>query len=360
MDINQIIVNAKNMRASDVHLVYGLPIKLRIDGSLKNYDEHILTDDDLNKICHDLCNLDLSSVDEYDGARTIEDGNLSIRIRLNIFRQQGHFSLAIRILSNQIPDIDKLGLPQVIKNFTEFNKGIVIITGETGSGKSTTLAALLDSINHKRNEHIITLEDPIEYIYKSDKCVVNQREIGKDTASYDAALKAILREDPDIILIGEVRTRETIEAALSAAETGHLVFCTLHTNSCAETIDRIIGFFPADKHEQVRMQLSMTLKAVLSQQLLPKIGGGRALATEIMIVNSAIKNLIREGKTPQINNTIATTIEDGNMTMDNCLLKLVKERKITEKTAIESASDKEYVAEHLNYKENTNTEMKFF
>ena len=360
MNINEIIIDAKNMKASDVHFVCGLPIKVRIDGNLKNYDENILTDEDLEVVCLKFCDVDLNTIKEYDAARTIDDGDGGIRIRVNIFRQQNHFSVAVRILHSRIPQLDELGLPSVARSFADFNKGIVIITGETGSGKSTTLASLLDSINHKRNKHIITLEDPIEYVYESDNCLVNQREIGQDTMSYEDGLKAILREDPDIILIGEMRTQETIEATLTAAETGHLVFATLHTNSCAETIDRIIGVFPADKHAQIRMKLSMTLRAVLSQQLLPRIGGGRVLASEAMVVNSAIRNLIREGKTPQINNTIATTSEEGNMTMDNCLLSLVRERKISEKTAVEAASDREYVIEHLNYKVSGKSEMKFF
>ena len=356
MTIYEVVKRAKEMKASDVHFVFGQPIKVRIHGVLNNFDDTVLDDEMLENFVDELAGK--ITENEYDMAVTIGE----TRCRINIFKQQDHHSIALRMLNNTIPDLSVIGLPDVVKTFTEYNRGIVIITGETGSGKSTTLAALLDSINHKRKEHIITLEDPIEYIYKSDQCLVNQREIGKDTASYEDGLKAILREDPDIILIGEMRSQETIEIALTAAETGHLVFATLHTNSCADSIDRIVDVFPSEKQRQIRMQLSMTLKAVVSQQLLPNVtGDGRVLAYEIMIVNNAIKNLIREGKTPQINNSIATTANEGNVTMDNCLLKLVKDGKIDPRTAYDAASDKEYVGSFVKIASPTQkSEMKFF
>ena len=225
-----------------------------------------------------------------------------------------------------------------------------MVTGETGSGKSTTLAAMIDRINHRRAEHILTLEDPIEYIYTPDRCIFNQREVGRDTKSYAAGLRAALREDPDILLIGEMRDLLTIETALTAAETGHLVLSTLHTGGAADSIDRMVGVFPEARQQQIRMQLSMTLKAVLSQQLLPtKDGKGRVCACELMVVNAAIRNLIREGKTPQVANSIATSVAEGGITMDNAILKLYKAGKISADTARQAAQDAEYVKKNILY-----------
>ena len=234
-----------------------------------------------------------------------------------------------------------MDLPPVVSEFPEYRSGIILVTGETGSGKSTTLAAILNRINHTRRSHIITLEDPIEYIYEPDQCIINQREIGKDTRSYADGLRSILREDPDVILIGEMRDLNTIETALTAAETGHLVFATLHTNSAADSVDRMVNVFPEGQQRQIRLQLSTTLRAVLSQQLLPKRAGGRAAACEVMMVNSAIKNLIREGKTPQIDSFITMNAQDGSITMDNALLKMVREGTVTYETALGYARDRE-------------------
>lgn len=235
-----------------------------------------------------------------------------------------------------------------MSQFSSWKKGIILVTGETGSGKSTTLAAILNEINRTRNAHIITLEDPIEYIYEPDKCIINQREIGTDTKSYAEGLRAILREDPDVILIGEMRDQSTIETALTAAETGHLVFATLHTNSATDSIDRIVGSFPAERQSQIRLELSSCLKAVVSQQLLPKrLGKGRVAACEVMVVNPAIKNLIREGKTPQMFSAMLSGAADGSITMDNMLIKMVKDQSIDTKTAQEAAYDKEYVKRNI-------------
>ena len=347
MDIQNIIRQCQQRKVSDIHVVCGLPIRIRIDGSLVDYDEHVMTHEDCEDIARQLVGNELDSIQsggEIDCAITA-DGD--IRCRLNIFRQQEHTSAAIRILSDKIPELSALGLPPAAMEFSTYPRGIVLVTGETGSGKSTTLAALLDAINHTRPQHIITLEDPIEYVYKPDKCVINQREIGRDTESYATGLKAILREDPDVILIGEMRELETIETALTAAETGHLVFATLHTNSAADAVDRIVNVFPGDKQQQIRLQLAMTLKAVLSQQLLPRMGGGRALATEVMISNSAIKNLIIEGKTPQLVNAIATGVAEGNQTMDNCLIRLNKNNIISREVAVDAAHDADYVRKSL-------------
>ena len=260
--IAEIIAKAHRQRASDIHIVCGIPIRLRIDGKLVDLDSNIMTGDDCEAYAQQLTHHyeDIRLIGEQDLALGMPDGT---RIRVNLFRQQGYVSAAIRLLNDHIPTFEESGLPIQVASFTEFNQGIVLITGETGSGKSTTLATLLDRINHTQTKHIITLEDPIEYIYEPDRCIINQREIGQDTRSFSDGLNSILREDPDVILIGEMRNLSTIETALMAAETGHLVFATLHTNSAADTIGRIVDVFPADQQPQIRMQLSMCLKAVV-------------------------------------------------------------------------------------------------
>ena len=347
--LDEIITKAQELRASDIHIVCGIPIRVRIDGKLVNFDDNIMTHDDCVYYAKELSpNYDeIADIGEQDVALGFADGT---RCRINLFRQQGSVSAAIRILNDHIPSFKELGLPLEVEQFTEFNQGIVLVTGETGSGKSTTLACLLDKINHTQSKHIITLEDPIEYIYHPDKCIINQREVGQDTRSFQDGLKSILREDPDVILVGEMRTFSTIETALIAAETGHLVFATLHTNSAADTIDRIVDVFPADQQSQVRMQLSMSLQAVICQQLVPHMSGmGRVLATEDMIANNGIRNLIREGKTPQIANSIATTAADGNHLMDSSLISLFKQRKISSEVAIRAAHDREYVRRSTLY-----------
>lgn len=342
--IEELIQNAANAGASDVHLAKGVPPKYRIDGLLQNAENvPPLTQEDClayaRMLAGDRFN-ELEKIGEIDLSETIA----SHRIRINLFRQQGSISASLRILSDDIPDLSTLGLPPVVDTFASWQKGIILVTGETGSGKSTTLAAILDKINHTRREHIITLEDPIEYIYTPDLCLINQREIGTDTRSYADGLRAILREDPDIILIGEMRDAETIETAMTAAETGHLVFATLHTNSAVDSIDRIVGVFAADKQPQIRLQLSTTLKAVLSQQLLVrKSGHGRAAACEAMIINSAIKTMIRDGKTPQMQSALLASANLGSITMDNCLLKMVKDGTISVEAAITAASDPDYI-----------------
>lgn len=266
-----------------------------------------------------------------------------IRCRCHVFKQQGKVSAAIRLLSESIPRLDSLGLPPSALEFTSLHKGIVLVTGETGSGKSTTLAAMLDEINHTRKNHIVTLEDPIEYVYTPDLCVINQREVGKDTASFSEGLRASLREDPDVILIGEMRDKDTIETAITAAETGHLVFGTLHTGSASDAIDRMVQVFPEGMQNQIRLQLSMTLMAVISQQLVKKKTGGRVLASEVMVVTDGIRNMIRGGNTPQIANAIATSAAIGGQTMDQSLVNLVRSRQIDKAVAVEYSHDQAYV-----------------
>ena len=332
MNITDYITKARADRASDVHLVCALPPKYRVDGAITDLDATPLTPQQCLDLARALAGEDfpaLEAAGELDLAKTIA----GVRCRLNLFRQQGTYSAAIRLLSDHIPALEELGLPEAVQEFTAYSQGLVLITGETGSGKSTTLAALLDRINHTQALHILTLEDPVEYIYTPDRCLINQREIGRDTQSFATGLRAALREDPDVILVGEMRDLDTIQTALTAAETGHLVFGTVHTNSAADSIDRIVDVFPAERQQQIRLQLSMTLKAVLSQQLLPRANQpGRVLACEVMKTDDAIRNLIREGKTPQIQNAIQTSGAVGNILMDRALQELYRSGAISRQT----------------------------
>jgi len=342
--MDTIVSQAEAARASDVHIAAGVPVRFRVDGKLVNLGDHVLTRDDCEAIARDAAGdayEQIASMGELDMAGTYAG---HVRCRLNIYQSMRSVCLAIRLLSNTIPKLETLGLPPVVQDFPNYNKGIIIVTGETGSGKSTTLASILNEINLTRPDHIITLEDPIEYVYEPELCSIDQREIGRDTISYAEGLRAILREDPDVILIGEMRDLDTIETALTAAETGHLVFGTLHTQSAADSIDRLVDVFPEGRQRQIRLQLSMVLQAVLSQQLLPHASGqGRVVACEVMIVNHAIRNLIREGKTPQIENTLATSANLGSITMDNMLTQMVRQRLITRETAIKAARDSDLV-----------------
>ncbi|MCC8024974.1 MAG: PilT/PilU family type 4a pilus ATPase [Clostridium sp.] len=347
ISIEELISEVNRNGGSDLHLVRGLPPKYRKDGRLLNLGEIPLTEEACEEYARELAGVryeTIKEIGELDLARSFG----SVRVRVNLFRQQGTVSSAIRLLKEEIPQLSTLGLPPAAMELPGKRHGIVLVTGETGSGKSTTLAAILQEINRTREAHIVTLEDPVEYIYKPDKCIINQREIGRDTVSYGHGLKAVLREDPDIILIGEMRDLDTIETALTAAETGHLVFGTLHTNSAAESVDRIAGVFPEQMQRQIQMQLSTSLLAVLSQQLvLEKSGRGRVLACEMMVVTPAIRNLIREGKTPQIANAIATSAAEGSITMDNFLLSLWKRQAISAATVREAARDLEFVKRKL-------------
>ena len=340
MLVETLIEQAAACKASDLHIAYGVPPKVRRDGELQDLEGFApLTDQDCETVAQELLGESMPALGERDLSLELAGR----RVRVNLFRQSGHVSAALRILADSIPELDTLGLPPAVQDFPALQRGIVLVTGETGSGKSTTLAAILRRINETRRDHIITLEDPIEYIHTPVQCLINQREIGRDTESYAEGLRAILREDPDVILIGEMRDLVTIETALTAAETGHLVFATLHTNSAADSIDRMVDVFPAERQRQIRMQLSMTLQAVLSQQLLPRRGGGRVAACELMVVSPAIRNLIREGKTPQIANAVATSADVGGITMDNALVRLFKDKQITADTARAAAHDPDYV-----------------
>lgn len=341
-NLDTLIAMAKAQNASDVHIVAGLPVRCRVDGSIRNLTEEPLSFEDCEDYGRTMAGdrfPEIERMGELDLAHSFPCG---VRTRINLFRQQGSLSAAIRLLAERIPELDELNLPKVVASFPDYRSGIVLVTGETGSGKSTTLASVLNRINHTRPAHIITLEDPIEYVYTPDKCIINQRQIGSDTQSYADGLRSILREDPDVILIGEMRDLNTIETALTAAETGHLVFATLHTNSAADSIDRMVNVFPEGQQRQIRLQLSTTLRAVVSQQLLPRKGGhGRAAACEIMVVNAAIKNLIREGKTPQMDSFIAMNGQSGSILMDAALQKMVRDGVVDQSTAQRYARDPE-------------------
>ncbi len=347
MTIEELAAKAKADGASDIHIICGLVPKYRIDGGLEDMDTAVCTEEYCLSLARELAGEgfeELMSRGELDAAGSFA----GCRCRIHLFLQQGVPSLALRILNEQIPDLFALGLPPAVLDLPRLHKGIVLVTGETGSGKSTTLAALIDNINHNDKRHIVTLEDPVEYIYKPDLCAINQREIGKDTKSFASGLRATLREDPDVILIGEMRDRDTIETAITAAETGHLVFGTLHTGSAADSIDRMVQVFPEGAQMQIRLQLSMCLAAVLTQQLVPKREGGRVLAAEYMVVTDAIRNLIRGGNTPQIANAVATSAEIGGQTMDQSLLSLVRRGQITRDSAMHYAVDKDFVQRNMN------------
>lgn len=317
-------------QASDLHINVGLPPQIRVDGHLKSVGESPLTSEETQAICFEC--LSQEQVSRFETDRSIDlsfgiDG--LARFRANIFWSLEQVAGAFRRIAFTIPKPDELGLPPNIVKITDKIRGLVLVTGQTGAGKSTTLASLIDKINESRAEHIVTIEDPVEYIYTQKKSIINQRELGRDTPTFQAALKYVLRQDPDIVLIGEMRDLETIQSALTVAETGHLVFATLHTNSAVETIDRIIDVFPPHQHDQVRAQLSFVLEGIFCQQLLPKIGGGRTLCLEIMLPNSGIRNLIREGKTHQIFAQMQMGQQHSEMvTLDQSLAKLAREKVV--------------------------------
>lgn len=333
LHINDFILQAQQKGASDLHIVCGLPIKCRLDGKMQTLSDTVPTPQDCEVLAQELAGAQFETIRESGELDLALTADCGVRVRANIFHAGGALSFAIRLLNDVIPEIEDLDLPPIALQLPTYPSGLVLITGETGSGKSTTLAAVLNRINHTACRHIITLEDPIEYIYTSDQCLVNQQEIGKDTASYADGLRAILREDPDVILIGEMRDLTTIEAALTAAETGHLVFATLHTNSAADAVDRIVSVFPDGRQRQIRTQLAATLRVVMSQQLVERQGGGRIAACEVMVVNAAIRNLIREGKTPQMESFITMNSREGSILMDHALTELARAGKISMQTA---------------------------
>ena len=327
--------------ASDLHLQVGLPPILRLDGVLHPITTYAaLTNEDVQRLV-------FSTLDEEQQKILIKDkefdysfafGDLG-RFRVNAFHEKGNMAAAFRLIPNVIKSIEDLGLPGVVADFADHPNGLVLVTGPTGSGKSTTLAALVDKINTEKAVHIITIEDPIEFTHRSKRAVVAQREVHYDTYSFAAALRSILREDPDVVLIGEMRDLETIQAAITVAETGHLVFATLHTNSAAQSIDRMIDVFPAHQQPQIRTQLSNILVGICSQRLVPAINGGRMAVAEIMVANSAVRAIIREGKTHQLDMTIQTGADQGMQTMDRELARYVKAGTINYDDARQYAVD---------------------
>lgn len=335
--------------ASDLHLTVNLPPMMRIDGRLVKTDYVALTPRDTQRLVYDILTTDqiqwFEKTRELDFSYGVSDVG---RFRVNVYRQRGCIGAAIRAIPSKIPSMEELGLPPILKELSRKNSGLILVTGPTGSGKSTTIATMIDTINRERECHIMTIEDPIEYLHSHKKAMVNQRELNMDTDSFENALRAVLREDPDVVLIGEMRDLETIASALTLAETGHLVFGTLHTRNAPQTIDRVVDVFPPHQQDQIKVQLSNTLEAVIAQQLIPRIGGGRFAAVEIMIATSAIRNLIREGKSHQIYSTIETSGQVGMRAMDKILAEAQRNGIISFEDAVTRAVDRENFMRLMN------------
>ncbi|MDF2889693.1 MAG: type pili twitching motility protein PilT [Clostridia bacterium] len=343
MNIFELLDKAVLQKASDLHLTAGTWPTMRINGKLHRIGEEILSCDDTKALTEQFLTANqlahLNCLGELDFAYT---SSISGRFRVNAYKQRESYAMAIRMISSRIPSMEELGLPPILKDLAMKQRGLILVTGPTGSGKTTTLASMLDFINKNRQCHILTLEDPIEYLHKHNQSIINQREIGNDTQSFGNALRAALRQDPDVVLVGEMRDLETISIALTAAETGHLVLSTLHTIGAAKTIDRVIDVFPPHQQEQIRVQLASVLEAIISQQLTPTVEGNRRVAAhEIMIANTAVKNLIREGKSFQIQNMIQTGSKLGMQSMDYSLSQLCKQLQISRQTALENSVDRE-------------------
>jgi twitching motility protein PilT len=329
--LNDLLLTTARQNASDLHIAVGRRPTLRIDGVLIGLQkEPILTPEDTQGLALAMLTEEqkqkLLKYGDIDFSYTFED---KARFRANVFFQRGFLAAALRLIPAEIRTIEDLRLPPILHEFTRLNQGFVLVVGPAGQGKSTTLAALLDEINHKRTDHIITIEDPIEYLFVQDRSIVSQREVRSDSPSFHRALRSLLRQDPDVVMIGEMRDPETMATAMTAAETGHLVFSTLHTNSAAQTIDRIIDSFPAEQQGQVMSQLSATLVGIISERLVPRIDGGRVPACEVMFNNSAIRNLIRERKVYQIDLVIETSLQEGMTTLNRSLAELVKRKEIS-------------------------------
>ncbi len=341
--LSELFILMHERGASDLHLTVGAPPTLRVDGELVPTPFEKLTPETTQQLVFSLLSDQqkqrFDATNELDLALSIKGAG---RLRVNIFRQRGAVGAAIRSIPNQFKTFDQLGLPKTVENLVNIPKGLILVTGPTGSGKSTTLASIIDYINEHHTLHIVTVEDPIEYVHSHKKSLINQREVGQDTESFPAALKYVLRQDPNVILIGELRDLDTISSALTIAETGHLVFGTLHTNDCAQSINRLIDVFPPHQINQVRVQLSFVLQAVLSQQLLSNASGtGRSLACELLMVTSAVRNLIREQKIEQIQLSIQTGGKFGMQTMNQSLASLCRARKITPQEAFLHSTDPE-------------------
>lgn len=339
--IETLLEDVIRKKASDLHIQVGLPPMLRVDGALMPIaSTEILNEEDVERLVFAILDQDQQQIllkdKEFDFSFAF--GDLG-RFRVNAFHERGNLAAALRLIPNEILSTQELGMPAIVNTFAEYPRGLVLVTGPTGSGKSTTLAAIVDKINSEKSHHIITIEDPIEFTHKSKKSVVVQREVHYDTYSFSAALRSSLRQDPDVVLIGEMRDLETISAAITIAETGHLVFATLHTNSASQSIDRMIDVFPPHQQPQIRAQLANILAAVCSQRLVPSIGGGRTVAAEILVATPAVRNIIREGKTHQLDAVIQTGGDQGMQSMDKTLANLVQSGQITYEEARNFAVD---------------------
>ena len=345
LEMNEILEECIKRGASDIHLSVGRPVTLRVHGRLVNVTDEILqpshTEARMKAITSDRNRQQVEEVGGVDFGFAY--GNQA-RFRVSVFKQKGVYGVVLRMIPNSLLTLDQIGLPKNVTELLRRPRGLILVTGPTGSGKTTTLASMVDYINNEMEHHIITIEDPIEYFHNHKRSIISQREVGVDVTSFAEAIVKALRQDPDVILVGEMRDLATMEAAIRAAETGHLVFATLHTTGAARTVDRMIDAFPAHQQDQIRTQLSVSLVAVVSQILLPKIGGGRVAAHEIMITTPAISNLVRENKTFRITSDIQTGAKHGMYTMDSCLLKLYREGKIRYEDMIGKAYDPEQLA----------------
>ena len=349
LDLKALLELAITKNASDLHLKVGSPPYLRIDGDLVSQLDYTLTDQQTEAFLDDILNEKQRKVfeerNEIDLAYSVKGLG---RFRTNVFRQRGSVGIVMRRIKSTIPDFEELNLPGVLKRISELRRGCVLVTGTTGSGKSTSLAAMIDYINQRRRVHIMTLEDPIEYLHADKRAIINQREVTIDTESFASALKTLMRQDPDVILIGEMRDMETFQAAVSASETGHVVFSTLHTSDAMQTIDRIIDLFPPHQHDQVRSQLSLNLKAVVCQRLLPKADGdGRVPAVEVMLISPTVRKLIKENRIAQIPTAIQAGRQEGMQTFNDSLKLLVEHGLVTEEEAMLSSDHPEELAMHL-------------
>ncbi len=341
--LQQLLKTMVDNGASDLHITKGSPPQIRMDGQLVKLKTAPLTNDDTKAVCYSILTDAQKATFEENSELDLSFGIVGLaRFRANIFVQQGAVAGAFRLIPFKIRSFNELGLPPVVAELCKKPRGLILVTGPTGSGKSTTLAAMIDKINNDDHGHIVTIEDPVEFLHEHKNCIVNQREVGSDTQSFKKALKSILRQDPDCVLIGELRDLETIEAALTIAETGHLAFGTLHTNGCVSTINRIIDAFPAYQQPQIRAQLSMVLEGVLSQSLIPKLGGGRALVLEVMVPTPAIRNLVREDKIHQIYSQMQLgQAKHGMQTANQSLFSLFSKKFISMESALEYSSDPE-------------------
>lgn len=349
LTMEAILAESVRRGASDTHITAGLPPMIRVAGELMPLTNQILTPEDTEFLCKSMIDKSrqqyLAERGEIDFSYVVADYS---RFRCNIYKQRGTFALAARTITNEIPTCERLGLPMLFKDLALKPRGLILVTGPTGSGKSTTLAAMVGHINSVRRCHVLTLEEPIEYLHNHGEAMINQREVHEDTLSFANALRAALREDPDVILVGEMRDLDTISTAITAAETGHLVLSTLHTSSASDTVNRIIDVFPPHQQDQIRVQLGSILVAVICQTLVPRVSGGRCAAFEIMLANDAIRNNIREGKTYQIDSAIATNLQSGMCPLDFYLAELVKRKIISREVAMQRCRFPDDLKRYIN------------